>query len=86
MLVSSAVPYVETIAVRDVFVSGVSSVSIVGKDLYRVTFYAESICSFDGRRERTVVARIILGRDAIFQSRDAVFGAVDKHRLFPDNH
>lgn len=78
-------PLVEPIAVRDIFVSGMASVDNVGPDLYRLTFYAEGHCAFDGREERTVVARFIIAGTTIRQSINFVLKEMTKRVLCPAN-
>lgn len=78
-------PLVEPIAVRDTFVSGMASVETVGPGLYRLTFYADGHCTFDGRIERTIVARFIIAGETIRHSITFVLKEMGKRVLSPAN-
>jgi hypothetical protein len=82
---TSQAPLVEPIAVRDTFVSGMASVEPVGPDLYRLTFYAEGHCAFDGREERAVVARFIIAGTTIRHSITFVLKEMARRVFAPAN-
>lgn len=82
---SAEPPLVETQAVHDIFVSGVARVDPLGSDIYRITFYAENYCTFDGRRERNVVARFVIHDCAIKRGRAFVSASISQLKLAAAN-
>lgn len=74
-------PLVETQAVHDVFVSGVARVDAVGAGIFRLTFFTESHCSFDGRKERNIVARFIVSAETIATNREVIAKEIAKFSM-----
>lgn len=78
-------PLVEPTVIRDTFVSGVARMDIVGPDFYRVTFFSNGHCTFDGREERTVVARHLMAGDVVRAVASFTIKAVSKRILIAAN-
>jgi hypothetical protein len=78
-------PLVEPTAVHDIFVSGMARVDNVGPDFYRLTFYADSVNTFDGRPERTVVARFVIADGTIRRCIKYVLAQLARRMLRPAN-
>lgn len=78
-------PLVEPTAVHDIFVSGMARVDGVGPDLFRLTFYADGVNSFDGRKERTVVARFVIAGITIRRCITYVLAQMARRVLHPAN-
>ena len=65
--------FTETIAVTDVFASGLGRIEPLAGGNMRFTFYVDQISSIDGEKERAIVLRLIMDTDAV---RDAVLSAL----------
>lgn len=81
----ASAPLVEPEPVRDIFITGVARVDTVGAGLYRVTYFADGKCTFDGRDERIVVARLVMTNETITTGRQFVIAEMAKHSLVPAN-
>lgn len=52
-------PLVETMALPDVYVSGLADIEALGGGVYRFTFYALQRSTITGKTERVVVSKVI---------------------------
>ena len=63
----------------------VARVDGVGPDLFRLTFYTDSVNTFDGRPERMVVARFVMNGITIRRCITYVLGQMARKVFSPAN-
>jgi len=79
-------PLTEPHAILDIFVSGMARADRLAGDLYRLTFYADSICAFDGRAERIIVSRFVMAASTINDVSSFVAKAMEKSTIVAANN
>jgi hypothetical protein len=67
---------VEPAIVPDTYVSGLYDVEDLGDGTFRFTFFAKQRSVHDGKEERVVVARIVIGASAILHAAKWALSAI----------
>jgi hypothetical protein len=79
-MTNGALPLVETIAVPDIFVSGLSSIEDIGGGMIRLTMYALQRNPITHGMERAIVCKVVCHESIIAANCDRTKYAVASHQ------